>query len=141
MFLTPFSVHVWTFWTFCETTNPYFQWKYKLSAVPQSYLKVINNLVGFKCFSAFTYRKKPDFVYLTPFSVHFWTFWTFCETTNPYFQWKYKLSAVPHSYLKVINHLVMFKCFSVFLYWKKPDFVFWHHFQINFGPFGRLVSP
>ena len=124
VFLIPFSVHFWTFWTFCETTAPYFQWKYKLFAVPHPYFKVINHLARFKCFSTFIYWKKQDFMYLTPFSVHFWTFWTSCGTTNPYSHWKYELSAVPHPYIKVINDLARFKCFSTFMYWKKPDFVF-----------------
>ena len=53
-------------------------------------------------------------MYLTPFSVHFWTFWTSCKTTNHYFQWKYKLYVVPHPYLKVINHLARFKCVKNF---------------------------
>ena len=49
----------------------------------------------------------------------FFTFWTSCVTINSLFQWIYELSAVSNPYVKFINHLTRFKCFSAFIYWKK----------------------
>ena len=135
VFLTPFSVHFWIFWTCCENTNPYFQWKYKLSAVPNPYLKVINHLTRFKCFNTFIYLKNVRFFVFDPIFSPFLDLLTCCETTNPYFQWKYKLSSMTHPYLKVINHLARFKCFSAFIYRKKPDFVFLTPFSVHFWIF------
>ena len=41
--------------------------RYNLSAMSHAYLKFINHLARFKCFSTFIYLKKCDFVSLTPF--------------------------------------------------------------------------
>ena len=83
----------------------------------------INHLVKFQYFSDSIYRKNCDFVFLTPFSVHFWTFWT--STLKAQFQ-----SALLILYLK-FNHLVKFRCFSALVYWKSVSSCF----DPIFGPF------
>ena len=77
------------------------------------------------------------FVCLDSISVHFLTFWNDYGTINPYFQWKYKFSTVPHTYLRVINHLARFKCFSAFIYSKKVRFCV---FDPIFSPFFDLLD-
>ena len=60
----------------------------------------------FQGFSHLIYWKNSHFVFLTPFSLHFFLpFWTFYGILKPIFQSKYGLSTLLGLHLKVINHL------------------------------------
>ena len=72
--LTQFSVHIFYPLGMCGTINSQFQWKYKLYALLNIYLQVMNHLVKFQCFSVVIHGKSVILCFWSHFRSICWPF-------------------------------------------------------------------